>query len=842
MPELETTESKLAHLKCYLRDLPKAYPEVPADAPAQGLLYFTYDPEWAKDIGILGAVNRSLECALTEYLPRNDKGIFFVKHRGPAMEALATVLEYWLKDYPDDVILLKWLTDSLNSAKSAYKYHGVPLPVLKHKSLSTAAPTSTVPKKTTAPQAAMTQKKLTVEKRRDTKTLEDWDDPKYEDVPEPVDTRNGGAKTTPILFQVSRRCQQKMPDGSLAEATRWRCIASAACNITWGGKSRDKGRILLHAGKCTYNGVWKDKVEKYAVKEDPVLAKGLKLDLKKRGKRDREDDTEDEDEDSDDATPAAKRHQSLPTVDADSGALTQPKLATVSLAEGKKILQGKVNRALVPFIVACGLPSSLVGNRLFIEFIATLNKQYQAPSRSTLEEKLIPNYAKNVRQAVLEFLQTQRNLTITYDGGKLIRKKFWSVHATTAHRQSFCLQLDDDLCNIPEFKPTITDLRSLLSLMSSSTFTRDLFDAERKEMGIAKGLLTMSDTRFGSVFWSIDSVLVGYPALKRVGTDMTNGLEEDSKVRELFGDEDTAHEFEKMLKRLHALLLPFARSIQCLEGREITPADPYRYWLAITAQVHDLIITDDALSRPRYSKETKEEIRRIANHRFSDLIENEASGNVYLTAFFLDPDNRAATIYSKPNPLVVTPVVLTAGAGGAAPKARLKEEAGIVSRVGESLLKIMRREYDWAYYAKESGSLSVDVDKAKENMKEVNPYLASYTPREALELLKTQLPAYERGDPPFNRKREDDESLRDWWFSLRRFPEAKVLAALAIKIFSTTPTSIVDERAMSIIKWINTTRRNRQLVGTVDDHLAIHTFVNMDKTVRESGGLTNLVN
>jgi hypothetical protein len=34
-------------------------------------------------------------------------------------------------------------------------------------------------------------------------------------------------------------------------------------------------------------------------------------------------------------------------------------------------------------------------------------------------------------------------LTLTFDGGKLKKKKFFSVHATTAHRQSFCLELDD---------------------------------------------------------------------------------------------------------------------------------------------------------------------------------------------------------------------------------------------------------------------------------------------------------------------------------------------------------------------------------------------------------------
>jgi hypothetical protein len=32
---------------------------------------------------------------------------------------------------------------------------------------------------------------------------------------------------------------------------------------------------------------------------------------------------------------------------------------------------------------------------------------------------------------------------LSFDGGKLGKKKFYSIHTTTPNRQSFCLDLDD---------------------------------------------------------------------------------------------------------------------------------------------------------------------------------------------------------------------------------------------------------------------------------------------------------------------------------------------------------------------------------------------------------------
>jgi len=106
-------------------------------------------------------------------------------------------------------------------------------------------------------------------------------------------------------------------------------------------------------------------------------------------------------------------------------------------------------------------------------------------------------------------------------------------------------------------------------------------------------------------------------------------------LNKIFGDDDTIFEFQRDLKRLGAVLMPFARAIQCLEAKDTNPADVYTYWLAIIAQLQDLMLKN--AERSKYTEESKERIRQIANYRFSDLIENDRASNIYLTAFVLDP-------------------------------------------------------------------------------------------------------------------------------------------------------------------------------------------------------------
>jgi hypothetical protein len=67
---------------------------------------FSINEEWVQDVGKEGAINREIEVALQQFLPRNDTGVFYITQRGKGIEELATVLEYWVTKLPGSTILL----------------------------------------------------------------------------------------------------------------------------------------------------------------------------------------------------------------------------------------------------------------------------------------------------------------------------------------------------------------------------------------------------------------------------------------------------------------------------------------------------------------------------------------------------------------------------------------------------------------------------------------------------------------------------------------------------------------------------------------------------------------
>lgn len=46
------------------------------------------------------------------------------------------------------------------------------------------------------------------------------------------------------------------------------------------------------------------------------------------------------------------------------------------------------------------------------------------------------------------------------------------------------------------------------------------------------------------------------------------------------------------------------------------------------------------------------------------------------------------------------------------------------------------------------------------------------------------------------------------------------------------PTSMVDERAMPVVTWLNSAKQNHQDVATVSNHLAIRNFMEFQNAVR----------
>ncbi|KAJ6522187.1 hypothetical protein DFH09DRAFT_1097270 [Mycena vulgaris] len=164
-------------------------------------------------------------------------------------------------------------------------------------------------------------------------------------------------------------------------------------------------------------------------------------------------------------------------------------------------------------------------------------------------------------------------------------------------------------------------------------------------------------------------------------------------------DDEDVYKFQRDLTRLGSVLIPFARAIQCLESKDTNPADVYLYWLAIVAQLNDLISKDDdAVDKQKYATTVKELIRSIANFQFSHLIEEE----------------RASKTIEE---LAVQPVTLSFPAG----QLTMKEGLPLIQRIGLSLQKILQTEYSAEYRPDHT------VQEAEAAMMEINPYIAHLT-------------------------------------------------------------------------------------------------------------------
>jgi hypothetical protein len=50
-------------------------------------------------------------------------------------------------------------------------------------------------------------------------------------------------------------------------------------------------------------------------------------------------------------------------------------------------------------------------------------------------------------------------------------------------------------------------------------YAQEHFNYQRKKLGIARGLEMIGETRFGSIYWSGESVLRGFPALRAIVAD-----------------------------------------------------------------------------------------------------------------------------------------------------------------------------------------------------------------------------------------------------------------------------------------------------------------------------------
>ncbi len=90
--------------------------------------------------------------------------------------------------------------------------------------------------------------------------------------------------------------------------------------------------------------------------------------------------------------------------------------------------------------------------------------------------------------------------------------------------------------------------------------------------------------------------------------------------------------FELQLNQLITVCEPGARTIECLEAAQTTPADVYLFWVAMMAAMKDAL-GNQKLGLPA---SVCSEIRGIINFRWRGFFLDGPS-QLHLTAFYLNP-------------------------------------------------------------------------------------------------------------------------------------------------------------------------------------------------------------
>jgi len=290
----------------------------------------------------------------------------------------------------------------------------------------------------------------------------------------------GGRKTNPVLLLVSRICRraikpgnalgfenigeaaarsQKLIEKATATANTMtkqkgkkskdpdlhvRCIGSVGCKTTW-ATPRSQLRVFAHVKSCKWvpfalrkqvmaqmsDGSLGDKVEVMDAEEDEVSGQeGSGMD----GGSDLDGTGSDSDQ------PHAKRQKSL-AVGRPSGSKSVYDLARQS---GKQQFKNRADFALLLFLCCNCLPPYVVDSRHFKQLVKVLHPWYKPPHSSTIADNLVPTEATRVRGLQIAYLKTCRDLSISFDGGKIRRpRSVYTVNVTTPDRRSFLVEGDD---------------------------------------------------------------------------------------------------------------------------------------------------------------------------------------------------------------------------------------------------------------------------------------------------------------------------------------------------------------------------------------------------------------
>lgn len=249
--------------------------------------------------------------------------------------------------------------------------------------------------------------------------LEDMDPPKRKG--------KAGRPVTGILNKISQLCRDVK-----TKSQRYRCLGSKGgknCKKNW-AYPRNRLRILKHACHCPHLPA-NLRAEANNLRSDESPGAILeKLETNTQWASTQETDTHE-----------IKR----PRIDSsttDNVSNARPPPLDILVGEtGRKLLQAQLNLAIINLICAACLPPTLVDYAEWKKLFTIANTRYHPMSSTTLVDDHIPGQAARVRKMTIEYLKTQFDLTVSYDGATTKRpQSVYTVHFTMADGRSFLIE------------------------------------------------------------------------------------------------------------------------------------------------------------------------------------------------------------------------------------------------------------------------------------------------------------------------------------------------------------------------------------------------------------------
>ncbi|KAI0764434.1 ribonuclease H-like domain-containing protein [Irpex lacteus] len=530
------------------------------------------------------------------------------------------------------------------------------------------------------------------------------------------------------------------------------------------------------------------------------------------------------------------------------------------VSAGRRKLKERIDDGVLRFWVAAGLPPSLFDYPEWKELCALFNPSYAPLTRAAYTEHLLPTAQAYVQTAQLDYLKNQRYLTLCFDGGTTRRQDgFYDFSIVTPDGEEFCIKMADgrgvshtgpwikghavwqvmqmvgysrlggvaadntgntrwarggivrevkivfncqdpehhidnthkDISAIDFFSAFITTLRKLITHFSHAAHDTVQLDNLRKEKGIGRGLVRIGNTRFATVTWAAISVQRCFECIGELvdgdqlqidlGESLTPYFRRSSK---------RSREFRLMLDRYIAVTEPLAKSIECIEGASTNACDVYVFWIASIASIRDALQNEDL----DFPAEVCEEICYIVNSRWREFFEKN---DLYLTAFYLNPQYRQSDILRNPNQLAPPKIIIKGNDGNSSSD---RVPAGIkypqtYLKVAEFLSKTAVNEILYG----DNPAFTVWASKPKDFQLE----------------LVNQFKSLTLGLFPWNTPVGPNESMLSYYRRFRGVPGADLIAELGVKIYSVRPHSMANERVASTVTWLNSARRARMHVSAI---------------------------